>query len=127
MEGVGIGRIVHYVLTEQDAKDVNRRRTTTASIADRSRQLSDKWSVGAQAHIGNVAIAGQHYPMMVVVVFSDAVVNGQVLLDGNDSLWMTSVGFAMAGGKGTWHWPEPRINVVAEVDRIDTGSTARSA
>lgn len=107
MEGLGIGRIVHYVLTEQDAKVVNRRRTTSKSIADRSRQLSEKWPEGAQAHIGNEVRAGQEYPMIVVMVLEsdNGSCSGQVFLDGNDVLWVSSW-FDENGTPSTWHWPE---------------------
>lgn len=40
MEGVMEGRIVHYVLTDNDALQINRRRVDDA-------WLSEKWSEGA--------------------------------------------------------------------------------
>ncbi len=106
------GRIVHYMLTAQDAEQINRRRTSGASIAERIGQ--DKWPLGAQAHIGNEAREGDVYPMVIIRVFDpDPVwrVNGQVLLDGNDTFWATSRGQVVNGSvdaKGCWFEP-PRV------------------
>lgn len=106
------GRIVLYTLTEQDAAQVNRRRTNGASIADRLKQEPPVWPAGAQAHIGNHANAGDVVPLVVVKVWPNEYgenvpgVNGQALLDGNDALWVTS---AREGTEpGTWMWP-PRV------------------
>jgi hypothetical protein len=102
MKTIAIGRIVHYVLTAQDAAEINRRRTNADSI--RERIGKDKWPLGAQAHIGSMAEEGDVFPMIVTVVWSDHYVNGQVFLDGNDQLWKTSV--PEGDQKGNWHWPE---------------------
>lgn len=102
-----IGRIVHYRLTQADAAAINRRRTTGASIA--SRLADEKWPAGAQAHIGNPAYAGQVFPAIVVEVWPNEHgpehdgINAQVFLDGNDTLWVTSVG--EGEGPGQWQWP----------------------
>jgi hypothetical protein len=109
---VSLGRIVLYTLTEQDAAEINRRRTTGSAIANRigkNTPDSSAWPVGAQAHIGNEAEAGQVYPMIVTRIWSavsPGCVNGQVLLDGNDCLWATSV--IEGTGERTWMWP-PRV------------------
>jgi hypothetical protein len=89
-----VGRIVHYMLSQNDAEQINRRRTSGASIAERI--PSEKWPIGAQAHIGNRAEEGQVYPMLIVRVWSATpndvtAVQGQVFLDGNDVFWATSV------------------------------------
>jgi hypothetical protein len=42
-------------------------------------------------------------PMIVTRAWADGVVNGQVLLDGSDSLWATSVD--RGNGPGQWQWP----------------------
>jgi hypothetical protein len=98
----GPGRIVHYRLTADDAAKINRRRTNGPSIAGRIRTA--EWPEGAQAHIGNVAIEGDYLPMMVVRCWDGGdLVNGQVFLDGNDQLWVTSV--PMGTIAGTWCWP----------------------
>jgi len=97
-----IGRIVLYKLTEEDAKQINRRRTHSQSIADRIKE--DKWPIGAQAHIGNEVQAGHEVPMIVIRPWSATCINGQALLDGNDTLWVTS---ALQGDlEGNWQWPK---------------------
>ncbi len=99
-----LGRIVIYTLSEEDVKQINRRRTNGASIA--ARISDDRWPLGAQAHIGNDVKEGQEFPMIVACVNSESNVNGQVFLDGNDQLWVTS---AIQGtGPRTWIWP-PRV------------------
>ncbi len=96
-----LGRIVHYVLSAQDAEQINRRRTTGPAIAERI--PSGAWPVGAQAHIGNAAREGQHVAAIVVAPNSDTC-NLQCFLDGNDAFWALS---AREGTEpGTWHWPE---------------------
>lgn len=86
---VEVGDIVLYMLTEQDAAEINRRRTNPVIIKER---IDNKtWPIGAQAHIGNEAQAGQELPMVITRMWSQSCVNGQVFLDGNDTLWKTSV------------------------------------
>src|SRR5258708_6013187 len=102
-----IGRIVLYELTEQDAEQINRRRTTGEAIAQRiSKNTPDSsaWPLGAQAHIGNAVQAGEIFPMVVTRVWSATTVNGQVLLDGNDCLWTTSA--TEGTGGHNWRWPD---------------------
>jgi hypothetical protein len=102
-----VGRTVLYTLSQEDATQINRRRTHGASIAERIKE--EKWPIGAQAHIGNEASAGQVFPMIIVAVWSDDCVNGQVFLDGNDQLWKTSVMNASTvvdeNKNGMWAWP----------------------
>lgn len=105
-----IGRIVHYVLSELDADRINRRRVKNAT-------LTDEWVKGTVAHIGNHAKAGQKFPAIVTAIHTPGStdINGQVFLDGNDNLWITSAqyeefdaGNALEGAEpqpGTWHWP----------------------
>ncbi len=96
-----IGRIVRYMLSAEDAEAINGRRTTGDGIADRSEH--GLWPTGAQAHIGNRVEGGQEFPMLVVATWDGTVVNGQVFLDGNDVLWVTSA--HQGPGPGTWTWP----------------------
>lgn len=96
-----IGRIVILKLSAQQAEGINRRRTNGASIAARMKE--EKWPEGAQAHIGNVAFEGAEYPMIVVSVFEGSCINGQVILDGSDTYWATSV--YPGDSFGAWHWP----------------------
>jgi hypothetical protein len=105
-----VGRIVHYRLSADDAAQINRRRTTGASIADRMKMVGSDgiagWPQGAQAHIGNQANEGDTYPMLIVRVWGDtpsSYVNGQVFIDGNDVLWATSV--AVGEGPRSFSWP----------------------
>lgn len=100
------GRMVHYVLRYQDAADINRRRVPNASH-------SLNWPDGAQAHVGNSVIAGEVFPAIVTRIFPNEFgennpgVNLQVMLDGNDSLWVTSARYSSnLLDLGTWHWME---------------------
>jgi hypothetical protein len=102
-----IGRIVQYRLTAQDAEQINRRRTSGFSISNRVKaDPQPQWPIGAQAHIGNEAREGVVFPMMITKVWGnkpDSAVNGQVFLDGNDVLWITSI--AAGEGPRTFSWP----------------------
>lgn len=106
MEGLIEGRVVHYVINDQDAIEINRRRVPGVGHGE-------NWPAGAQAHVGNHVMAGEHFPAMVVRVFphefgDEPGANLQVLLDGNDQFWATSIPFAEpeALRLGTWHWIE---------------------
>ncbi|WP_088320288.1 hypothetical protein [Kineosporia sp. R_H_3] len=100
-----IGRLVHYTLTAEDAEAINKRRADAQANLAKVREDS----IGYVLHVGNIAVAGQVYPMLIVRVWGDlpdSCVNGQVFLDGTDSLWVTSVG----QGDGPRHWREaPRV------------------
>jgi len=106
------GRIVHYMLTEQDAAEITRRRTTEVAIAQRIE--AGRWPIGAQAHIGNPVAAGDVYPAMIVRVFQPSDVgtsNLRVFLDGSDEYWATSRGQVIADSTdkaGCWFEP-PRV------------------
>ncbi len=83
-----IGRIVHYKLTEQDAARVAEQRE--------QRKLT-----------GNVAYVGDVFPAVVVRTWGDtaeSACNLQVLLDGPDSLWVTSR--TVGEVEGTFAWPQ---------------------
>jgi hypothetical protein len=86
------GRIVRYVLSEYDVKQINEARAKDAS------------------RVGNPVYAGAAFPAICVRVFEKSdnpAANLQVFLDGNDSLWVTS---RKRGNNyldlGTWLWPE---------------------
>ncbi len=96
-----ICRTLIYTFTEQDAQEVNRRRTNAESIKARLRD--QVWPAGAQAHIGNPVQAGDQFPATVVKVWSENCANVRVMLDGNDDLWKTSVG--VGEGNGHLAWP----------------------
>lgn len=90
-----VGTMVEYALTEANAEAVNRRR--------RDAQASHVALEGSGyvVHVGNKAEAGQVCPMLVVRRWGDftsSSVNGQVFLDGNDTLWATSVSEGVGPG-----------------------------
>lgn len=84
------GRIVHYRLDEHDVAAVHlRRRRSRHEITEPTGTVS--W----QEREGNSVTAGDVYPMMITRVWSDNptesdCVQGQVFLDGNDTIWVTS-------------------------------------
>lgn len=96
-----VGRIVHYVVSKLDADQMATRRTTSYSIAERMKAAV--WPFGAQAHIGNTVVEGNIFPLIITKVWNPELVNGQVLLDGNDVLWVSSAHHGAEAG--TWHWP----------------------
>lgn len=81
-----IGRIVHLTLTERLASEINR-----------------DPAIG-----GNAANEGETYPLMITRVWPEETyldgmtINGQLLLDGPNNKWMTSVHYGTA--PGSWHW-----------------------
>lgn len=98
---MNLGESVVYRLTAEDAIQINRRRTTGAYIAERTRD--GRWPEGAQAHIGSHVTEGLDFPM-IVVRFRDAgdgsfIVNGQVLLDGSDNFWVKNSTEGAASGQ----------------------------
>lgn len=89
-----VGRIVVYKLTEQDADAINKRRKDAATHLDTHRINSN----GVQIHVGNSVTAGDVFPMIITRAWGateNSSVNGQVLLDGNDLFWATSVSQAI--------------------------------
>lgn len=103
-----IGRIVHYTLSEADAEAINRRREDAVLYAANpyNPPRVAKKPTGFQVHRGNPAHEGDVLPMLIVRVWGsspDSVVNGQVFLDGNDTLWVTSV--PRGEGNRRWAWP----------------------
>jgi hypothetical protein len=100
-----VGRIVHYTLNEQDAEAINRRRSHARAHMPEHQANSN----GVQVHVGNAVSAGEVYPLVITKVCSHhaptegTAVNGQVLLDGNDLYWATSVD----EGEGQGHWAVP--------------------
>lgn len=101
-DGLKPGRIVYYVFSESTASEVNRRRTTRSSIAERIKSAA--WPVGAQAHIGNPVAAGDRYPAMVIRHHGSGSINLKVFLDGSDDYWATAVPYNDGKMIGTWGW-----------------------
>lgn len=112
MDGLVPGRIVYLVLSGRMAEEINRRRTTGPEIADRIR--ASAWPIGAQAHIGPPALAGDVVPAMVVKVYEyesdvergmfDGTINCKAMLDGSDEYWAVAVPFNTGKAEGSWHW-----------------------
>jgi hypothetical protein len=94
-----VGRIVLYKLTEYDASAVNKR------VKDAMENMASYQarSNGTIVYVGNSVSAGDVYPMIVVRVWTDDLVNGQVMLDGNYTLWVTSV--HVGEDPGNFAWP----------------------
>jgi hypothetical protein len=101
------GRIVAYILSVTDAAEINRRRDDARAKLEWHRENK----TGSVVHSGNPVAAGDIYPMVITKVWGSPAtegtsVNGQLLLDGNDTLWVTS----RTQGNGQFHWTEfPRV------------------
>lgn len=91
-----IGSLLHYFLTKDDIDKITASRDAIASV--HSRFIED--SVGPE---GNPHYEGDVVAMIVTAVHSSDCVNGQLVLDGNDSLWVTS----RTKGEGVGQWQEP--------------------
>lgn len=97
-----IGRIVHYRLSDEDAAAINKRRSDAAAHLAEHREASS----GVAVHVGNSVSAGDTYPLVITRTWGDTegcAVNGQVLLDGSDTLWVTSV----SEGDSNRQWSVP--------------------
>lgn len=115
MQTPSIGRIVLYVFTADDARKLNH-------------QTSE------ENRPGNYAQEGDIRPLLICRVWPPELyegrssVNGQVFIDGEGSIWKTSVHCDDAKKPGTWHWPEVATPSGDSVDRIDaTGAPDLSA
>lgn len=102
-----IGRIVRYRLTEEDVRQINRRRTSSQSIRDRINE--GKWPLGAQAHMGAEVNVGDELPLIITEV-KPLTICGQVLLNGNDVLWVRDIQERTPNmsQSGVYYWPERR-------------------
>ncbi len=99
------GRVVEYTLTASDVDQINRRRMdAAANIA-----AGTVGNTGFALHVGNSVSVGDTYPLIITWCWGateGSAVNGQVMLDGNDTLWVTSV----TEGEGERHFrPFPRV------------------
>jgi hypothetical protein len=95
------GRIVWYVLSDDDVITINKRRDDARKHLAAHIELSN----GAMVHVGNDVRAGDIAPAMVVAVRGDqpdSYVNLKVELDGSDNFWATSR--KVGEGPGTYHW-----------------------
>lgn len=92
-----IGRTVVYSLSADDVAKINAAR-------QKARKDHEALDPALQAHDGQwEEEPGAIVPMIVTRVWTDTMVNGQAILDGNDSLWVTSV--EQGDGPGQWSWP----------------------
>lgn len=87
-----VGRIVHLTLSEAQARQINAART----------------QAGHATKTGNTAREGDIVPLIIVRVWDTETgnLNGQAILDGNDSYWATSIHHGDNAEPGTWSWPE---------------------
>lgn len=103
-----LGATVHYVLTGDDADDINRRRNDFAAFntAHRDTAAGAGEFPGRSGHVGhhgNGVREGDVCAATVVRDWGDALVNLKVHLDGNDDYWATSK--AEGDGPGFWQAP----------------------
>lgn len=108
-----IGRIVHYRLNSYDAQRINARRAARVTAAKGGTFFGSQVPGidGTQTHEGNEAREGDVYPFMITRVWGDtpeSSVNGQLFLDGNDTLWLTSASQGSPDENGKWSEP-PRV------------------
>jgi hypothetical protein len=110
-----LGRIVHYTLSRDEARQINKRRDDFRAFNQAHPQpieAGQEGSTGHVGHYGNPASEGDVYPAKIVRLFdpSTTTANLQVSLDGTDTYWATSRCEAEdpAGAPGFWHWP-PRV------------------
>ena len=93
-----VGKIVLYALSVADAASVNKRRIDArAKMHDHQADAS-----GAQIHVGSDVREWDICPLIVTKIHSDTCVSGQVMLDGNDVLWVSSRELGDAPGKFSW-------------------------
>lgn len=106
-----IGRIVHYVLSQQDVDSIQSSRQRMAELL----QIS-------AGQIGNSVRVGEVVPAQIVRVWdaSTGLINGQATLDGFDTYWLRSCHMDECKAQGTWHWPERELPIVGDsISRMD--------
>jgi len=87
-------RSVRYALSDEDIRNINIQRAA-------------RNGGGTLIYQGNPVAVGETYPMTIVRAWGNeptSAVNGQVFLDGNDTLWVKSV--THGEGPGHFTWPE---------------------
>lgn len=108
---LSIGQIVHYKVSDYQAGQINQRRTDAKAFANGHAHPHEPGQPEPTGHImpvGNTVREGDIFPAVVVALFETnaGTANLQVLLDGNDTLWATSI--HEGDEAGTWAWP-PRV------------------
>lgn len=102
-----LGRIVLYAMTEQDAQRVNTKRDAAEAYIKAFKENPSRH--GEMQHSGNKVRAGDVFPLVITRVWgtsAGSAVNGQLMLDGNDTLWVTSTSVQVdpeqPAGRFTW-------------------------
>ena len=103
-----LGRIVQYVISLADIEAIEAQRARMAQLL-----------LISPGQLGNTYVPGETVPMVIARVWSDACVNGQLILDGQDTLWVTSRNRDDLKPHQSWHFPE--IHGVCEL-RVETTS-----
>ncbi len=85
--------ILRYVLTADDVTAINRRRVDPATLTRYDSTIGEDVPnlPGYVVHVGSEVSEGDIVPLIVTKVNDDNTVNGQAILDGNDSLWVVGV------------------------------------
>lgn len=98
-----VGRIVMYVLGENDVAAINRRRED----ANRNMDMHRSQKTGVMVHAGNEVTVGQSVAALVVHVWDEdgTCVNLKCFLDGTDELWVTGISHGDDPIPYSWHWP----------------------
>jgi hypothetical protein len=78
-------QVVNYKLDAFDVEDIKKRRLEHPDLFE-----------------GNKPREGDILPMVITGVWGDACVNGQVFLDGNDSIWKRSI--QQGNAEGNWNF-----------------------
>lgn len=106
-----IGRIVHYVLSQQDVDSIQSIRQRMAELL----QIS-------AGQIGNSVRVGEVVPAQIGRVWdaSTGLINGQATLDGFDNYWLRSCHMDECKAPGTWHWPERELPLAAKLEPMTT-------
>ncbi|MCW1885523.1 DUF2829 domain-containing protein [Luteolibacter flavescens] len=92
MKTPSIGRIVLFVLAAAQVSAINHEREQSGGVLS-----------------GNTVKEGDVFPMIVVRAWGDSpesAVNGKLLLDGTDTLWLTSVTATKEPTPGSFYWPD---------------------
>lgn len=67
------------------------------------RLVTQRRAAGLRLWYGDAVHPGDILPMIIVKVWDNGSVNGQVFLDGDDTCWVTSV--TLGEGPGHFAWP----------------------
>jgi hypothetical protein len=97
-----IGRLVHYCLTEYDAAAIEHRRER---VLHAQHDLQDPAGHELRLHAGSTVNAGDVFPMIITKIIGtdpEPVVNGQLILDGDDGHWIVSVSPGHGPGRFLW-------------------------